>query len=72
MLLVAVLCSAWLGPSPVLAAQYAPAPAPAAAPAAAAAPASGLAPAAKHYDFHVTLAMTSLDCFGAALGVCQR
>ena len=32
----------------------------------------GLAPAAKHYDFHVTLAMTSMDCFGAARDECQR
>lgn len=47
--------------SAVSGAQYAPAPAPAMAPAASLWPA-----AVKHYDFHVSLVMTSMDCFGTA------
>lgn len=53
---VCVLLSAASG------AQYAPAPAPAMAPAASLWPA-----AVKHYDFHVTLITTSMDCFGTAV-----
>ena len=53
---VCVLLSAASG------AQYAPAPAPAMAPAASLWPA-----AIKHYDFHVSLVMTSMDCFGTAV-----
>ena len=76
--LLSVLC-ALLGPAACARSIYAPAPAPAAAaavasaaaPAAsAAAPAAGLAPAVKRYDFHVTLATTSLDCFGARQPLC--
>jgi len=75
-----VLC-ALLGPAACAQSDPAPAPAPApaaaaaaaAAPAApAAAPAAGLAPAVRRYDFRVTLAATSLDCFGARQPLCCR
>ena len=73
LVLLGVLC-ALLGPAACARSVHAPAPAPApaAAAAAAAAPAAGLAPAVRRYDFHVTLATTSLDCFGARQPLCCR